>query len=103
MSTGVADCYCADDFTVVEHAQLTCVTRNSWADEGVGWERYGLHLAVGTDVKRIGPRKNRKWHVLLRGSVHAKLKNEQITDDIDLAVLASTHFNLLNKRRNISK
>lgn len=54
MSRGVADGNCTHNFPVVQGVDLTGMARDSWADEGIRRERNWLHLAICSNMKRVG-------------------------------------------------
>lgn len=51
VACGVANGYGAHHLAVTQCVDLTSVAWDSGADQGVGWERHRLHLAVGTHVE----------------------------------------------------
>lgn len=55
MTRRVADGNRTHDLSVAKCVDLTGVAGDSGPDEGVWRERYGLHLAICTDVKGVSP------------------------------------------------
>lgn len=55
MTRGVTNGNRTHHLTVAQRVDLTSVARNTGADQGVGREGHGLHLAVRADVEGVSP------------------------------------------------
>lgn len=53
MTCGVANGNCTHHLTVAQCVDLTGMTWNTGANQGIRWEGNRLHLAIGTDVEGV--------------------------------------------------
>ena len=60
VARGGADGDGAHHLSVVQRVDLTGVTRDARTQQGVGWKRHRLHLAIRTHMERVGAERDRR-------------------------------------------